>query len=77
MLKSSGIFGAYLKNNYLCTGELYKNENMVKSYQRKRTREELLAGFKLAITKKREWLKEHNLKELTIAGSGMCSQLYE
>ena len=39
---------------------------MVKSYQRKRTREELLAGFKLAVTKKREWLKAHNLKELNV-----------
>lgn len=40
---------------------------MVKSYQRKRTREELLAGFKLAIAKKREWLEMHNMKELTVA----------
>ena len=40
---------------------------MVKPYQRKRTREELLAGFKLAIAKKREWLKAHNLKELNVA----------
>ena len=40
---------------------------MVKSYQRKRTREEVLAGFKLAIAKKREWLDSHNLKELNVA----------
>jgi hypothetical protein len=42
---------------------------MVKSYQRKRTREELIAGFKLAVARKREWLEEHQLEELKIVES--------
>lgn len=65
--KVSWKFGVYSENNYLCRYKLYERKNnMVKSYQRKRTREELLAGFKLAIAKKREWLEAHNLKELNI-----------
>ena len=46
---------------------------MVKQYQRKRTREELLEGFKLSIAKKREWLKSHNLKELSSGCLIYCS----
>ncbi len=37
---------------------------MVKQYQRKRTKEELISGFKLAIAKKKEWLEVHHLEEL-------------
>ena len=38
--------------------------SMVKQYQRKRTKEELISGFKLAIAKKKEWLEAHHLEEL-------------
>ena len=37
---------------------------MVKQYQRKRTKEELISGFKQAIAKKKEWLEAHHLEEL-------------
>ena len=37
---------------------------MVKQYQRKRTKEELISGFKHAIAKKKEWLEAHHLEEL-------------
>ena len=40
---------------------------MVKSYQKKRTREELIASFKLAIRKKKEWLENNHLEELSMA----------
>ncbi len=42
---------------------------MVKSYQRKRTREELVTAFRLALAKKREWLEAHNLEELKVSES--------
>ena len=34
---------------------------MVKQYQRKRTKEELISGFKQAIAKKKEWLEAHHI----------------
>ena len=37
---------------------------MVKQYQRKRTKEELISGFKQAIAKKKEWLEAHHKKIL-------------
>ena len=40
---------------------------MVKQYQRKRTKEELILGFKQAIAQKKEWLETHQLEELRVA----------
>ncbi len=40
---------------------------MVKQYQRKRTKEELILGFKQAIAQKKEWLETHHLEELRVA----------
>lgn len=60
------MLGNYWISINLIVTTIERKSNMVKSYQRKRTREELLAGFRLAIAKKREWLETHNLKELNI-----------
>ena len=42
-------------------------KDMVKQYSQKRTKEELISGFKQAIAKKKEWLEAHHLEELRIA----------
>ncbi len=40
---------------------------MIRQYQKKRTKEELINGFRQALAKKKEWLEAHHLEELKIA----------
>lgn len=40
---------------------------MVKSYSRKRTKEELIESFRQAVKRKSDWLKAHNLEALNVA----------
>lgn len=42
---------------------------MVKSYERKRTRKELIESFKLAIKRKQNWLEEHDLESFNITSA--------
>lgn len=56
-----------LLNAIFAADNIKTGSSMVKQYQRKRTKEELISGFKQAIAKKKEWLEAHHLEELKVA----------
>ena len=47
-------------------GDQHNPSKMIREYSQKRSKEEIIEGFKQAVRRKNEWLAAHNMNALVI-----------